>query len=92
MSSKATGQEALLIWCKNKAARYGITINDFTSSWSDGLALCALIHWHCPSLLDWKSIEDSLPYQRTSLASMAAEIIGNSSERWVIHPVYYYFY
>lgn len=39
----------------------GIDVTDFTTSWSDGLALCALIHYHCPSVIDWKSLEEALP-------------------------------
>eukprot|EP00026_Physarum_polycephalum_P002538 Phypoly_transcript_02545.p1 GENE.Phypoly_transcript_02545~~Phypoly_transcript_02545.p1 ORF type:complete len:888 (+),score=160.21 Phypoly_transcript_02545:83-2746(+) len=37
-----TPKAALLAWCRKRLQPYGITVNDFDSSWQDGRALCAL--------------------------------------------------
>ena len=41
----------LLQWANTHIHGYGIRVNDLTTSWSDGLALCALIHRFHPELM-----------------------------------------
>jgi len=48
----------LLQWCKNRTQGYeGVDVSNFTKSWADGLAFCALVHSYAPHLVDY----DSLP-------------------------------
>ncbi|XP_068623919.1 cytospin-A-like isoform X2 [Battus philenor] len=43
-------RNALLKWCQQKTAGYSnIDITNFSSSWNDGLALCALLHSYAGS-------------------------------------------
>merc|ERR1712020_735602 len=37
--------EAILIWCQCRTRDYGVKIENFTSSWANGVAFCALIHY-----------------------------------------------
>ena len=50
--------EAILIWCQCRTREYdNVNIQDFTSSWADGLAFCALIHNFFPNAFDFRSLK-----------------------------------
>lgn len=71
-------KEGLLLWCQRKTTGYEeVDISNFTKSWQDGLAFCALIHRHRPDLLDYASLpkDDSLTTSahNTKLAFQIAE-------------------
>ncbi|NXG43114.1 MICA1 monooxygenase, partial [Psilopogon haemacephalus] len=56
--------EELLSWCQASTAGYrGVAVTDFTTSWTSGLALCALIHRFHPDLVDFDSIDPRDPIQ-----------------------------
>merc|ERR1712142_385232 len=49
--------EAILIWCQCRTREYDeVNIRDFTQSWANGLAFCALIHVFFPQSFDFKSL------------------------------------
>nr|XP_028589772.1 F-actin-monooxygenase MICAL1-like [Podarcis muralis]XP_028589773.1 F-actin-monooxygenase MICAL1-like [Podarcis muralis]XP_028589775.1 F-actin-monooxygenase MICAL1-like [Podarcis muralis]XP_028589776.1 F-actin-monooxygenase MICAL1-like [Podarcis muralis] len=66
--------EELLSWCQTNTANYhGIKVEDFTSSWKSGLALCALIHHFRPDLLDVNALNQNDPIGNNQLALDVAE-------------------
>ncbi|KAI0736326.1 actinin-like protein [Fomitopsis betulina] len=73
-----SAKEGLLLWCQRKTAPYKeVDVQDFTLSWSDGLALCALIHVHRPDLLDYDKLDKSDRHGNTRLAfQVAADHLG----------------
>uniref|UniRef100_A0A6P4F2G1 Dystonin isoform X34 n=1 Tax=Drosophila rhopaloa TaxID=1041015 RepID=A0A6P4F2G1_DRORH len=64
-----SAREALLRWARRSTARYpGVRVNDFTSSWRDGLAFSALVHRNRPDLLDWRKARNDRPRERLETA------------------------
>ncbi|XP_043072289.1 dystonin isoform X9 [Drosophila grimshawi] len=64
-----SAREALLRWARRSTARYpGVRVNDFTSSWRDGLAFSALVHRNRPDLLDWRKARNDRPLDRLETA------------------------
>lgn len=82
-------RNALLKWCQEQTKGYaGIDITNFSSSWNDGLAFCALLHAHLPAHIPYDSLQQQLAAatdQKTKatlqaknfrLAFAAAESVG----------------
>lgn len=69
-----TAKDALLRWAKKSTTKYpGVRINDFTSSWRDGLAFNAIIHRNRPDLIDWRNIKSRQVRDRLENAFHVAE-------------------
>uniref|UniRef100_W8AEP3 Dystonin n=1 Tax=Ceratitis capitata TaxID=7213 RepID=W8AEP3_CERCA len=64
-----SAREALLRWARRSTLRYpGVRVNDFTTSWRDGLAFSALVHRNRPDLLDWRKARSDRPRERLEQA------------------------
>ncbi|XP_042267116.1 protein-methionine sulfoxide oxidase mical2b isoform X2 [Thunnus maccoyii] len=64
----------LLTWCQRQTQGYrGVSITNLTSSWRNGLALCALIHRQRPELIDYDSLNEEDVAGNNQLAFDVAE-------------------
>ncbi|XP_077093846.1 smoothelin-like 1 [Siphateles boraxobius] len=78
MAGGASIKQKILNWCRNKTQKYeGVCIENFSSSWSDGLAFCALVHRFFPSAFDFSSLKASEREKNFSLAFSTAESLAD---------------
>ncbi|UKZ77734.1 hypothetical protein TrVFT333_005458 [Trichoderma virens FT-333] len=73
-----SAKEGLLLWCQRKTACYDeVEVRDFSSSWNNGLAFCALLDIHRPDLIDFDTLDKSDHRGNMQLAfDIAYEEIG----------------
>ncbi|GLH01672.1 Cytospin-A, partial [Gryllus bimaculatus] len=70
-------RNALLKWCQHKTVGYrNIDITNFSSSWNDGLALCALLHSYLPDRVPYDTLSPSEKRRNFTIAFAAAESVG----------------
>ncbi|XP_060742014.1 F-actin-monooxygenase MICAL2 isoform X8 [Tachysurus vachellii] len=64
----------LLTWCQKQTEGYrGVTVTDLNSSWTSGLAFCALIHRFRAHLIDYDSLNEEDSVKNVQLAFDTAE-------------------
>ncbi|XP_027888650.1 smoothelin isoform X7 [Xiphophorus couchianus] len=69
-----TIKQMLLDWCRAKTRSYEhVDIQNFSSSWSNGMAFCALVHNFFPDAFDYDSLSPSNRRQNFEVAFSAAE-------------------
>lgn len=72
-----SAKEGLLLWCQKKTAGYrDVKVENFHTSFQDGLAFCALIHRHRPDLLDFDALDKANAAHNLQLAFDTAEKLG----------------
>ncbi|KAJ1074077.1 hypothetical protein K5549_015576 [Capra hircus] len=73
-------RNALLKWCQKKTEGYqNIDITNFSSSWNDGLAFCALLHTYLPAHIPYQELSSQDKRRNFTLAFQAAESVGIKS-------------
>ncbi|MCI4394347.1 hypothetical protein PGIGA_G00167550 [Pangasianodon gigas] len=74
-TSSASGIKQLLLeWCRSKTIGYQhIDIHNFSSSWSDGMAFCALVHSFFPNEFDYNELNPAHHKHNLDLAFTTAE-------------------
>ncbi|KAK2911374.1 hypothetical protein Q8A67_003507 [Cirrhinus molitorella] len=71
-------KQMLLDWCRSKTRSYeNVDIQNFSSSWSDGMAFCALVHNFFPEAFDYASLSPANRRQNFEVAFSTAEAYAN---------------
>ncbi|XP_031630127.1 cytospin-A, partial [Contarinia nasturtii] len=70
-------RNALLKWCQNKTVGYrNIDITNFSSSWNDGLAFCAILHSYLKDKIPYDTLGPHDKRRNFTIAFQAAESVG----------------
>ncbi|KAF1384768.1 hypothetical protein PFLUV_G00123580 [Perca fluviatilis] len=78
VATGASIKQKMLQWCRNKTRNYeGVNIENFSSSWCDGLAFCALIHRFFPDAFDYSSLNPNEREKNFTLAFQTAESMAD---------------
>lgn len=57
LGGRPNASQSLLVWCREVTKNYrGVKITNFTTSWRNGLAFCALLHHFRPDFIDYKAL------------------------------------
>lgn len=68
-SSAISGiEKSLKAWCCKFTERHGLKVNDFTSSWNDGLAFLYILHETIPHKFDLQAAKKLHPLARLKMA------------------------
>ncbi|KAG8188857.1 hypothetical protein JTE90_004665 [Oedothorax gibbosus] len=74
MRSASDIKDMLLHWCKSKTREYEqVEITNFSTSWNDGMAFCALIHHFYPDAFDFQALNPKNRRYNFDLAFRTAE-------------------
>ncbi|XP_040917457.1 cytospin-A isoform X2 [Toxotes jaculatrix] len=70
-------RNSLLRWCQSRTQGYkNIDITNFSSSWADGLAFCAVYHTYLPSHIPYSALTPENKRENLSLAFKTGETVG----------------
>ncbi|KAJ1372301.1 hypothetical protein KIN20_034422, partial [Parelaphostrongylus tenuis] len=66
-------KDALLRWVQNRLQEYpNVSVTNFSSSWADGMAFCALIHRFAPDSFEFEKLDPKNRRQNFELAFRVA--------------------
>ncbi|XP_011358083.1 smoothelin-like protein 2 isoform X4 [Pteropus medius] len=78
VASASSIKQILLEWCRNKTLGYQhVDLQNFSSSWSDGMAFCALVHSFFPDAFDYSALSPTQRKKNFELAFTMAEKLAN---------------
>lgn len=72
--TQSSAKEMLLIWAQQRVNDYpNVNVTNFSTSWNDGLAFCALLHYYYPEAFDFSKLDPEQRRYNFTLAFKAAE-------------------
>jgi len=72
--SPSSAKEVILSWVQERVNTYpNLNVTNFSSSWNDGMAFCALIHYYYPEAFEYDKLEKENRRYNFDLAFRAAE-------------------
>ncbi|NXN95335.1 SMTL2 protein, partial [Rhinopomastus cyanomelas] len=78
VASASSIKQILLDWCRSKTVGYQhVDLQNFSSSWNDGMAFCALVHSFFPEAFDYSKLDPTHRKQNFELAFTTAEKLAH---------------
>ncbi|XP_063155426.1 smoothelin-like protein 2 [Candoia aspera] len=78
VASASSIKQILLDWCRSKTIGYKhLDLQNFSSSWSDGMAFCALVHSFFPEAFEYHTLDPTKRKENFELAFTTAEKMAN---------------
>lgn len=72
--SPSSAKEVILSWVQERTNTYpNLNVTNFSSSWNDGMAFCALIHYYYPEAFDYDKLNPKNRRHNFDLAFRMAE-------------------
>lgn len=72
--SPSSAKEVILSWVQERTNTYpNINVTNFSTSWNDGMAFCALIHYYYPEAFDFEKLDPKNKKYNFDLAFKTAE-------------------
>ena len=65
--------ESAVYYCFSLSLSQNVEVNDFSNSWANGLALCAVLHSFMPDSIPFDDLTPSNRRQNFTVALQAAE-------------------
>ncbi|CAF2048094.1 unnamed protein product [Rotaria magnacalcarata] len=76
-TNPASIKERLLGWCQQVTRGYNnVNVTNFSSSWADGMAFCALVHHYLPNSINFDALNPKDRRKNFEIAFKAAEDNG----------------
>ncbi|XP_048476713.1 smoothelin-like protein 1 [Rhincodon typus] len=80
-SGGSSVKQKLLEWCRQKTRGYQhVDIQNFSTSWNDGMAFCALVHKFFPDSFDYSTLAPKNRRQNFELAFSMAETLVDCAQ------------
>ncbi|XP_067834850.1 smoothelin-like protein 1, partial [Heptranchias perlo] len=81
VSGGSSVKQMLLDWCRTNTRNYKyVDIHNFSSSWSDGMAFCALVHKFFPDSFDYSTLSPKNRKANFELAFNTAEMSADCTQ------------
>ncbi|EMP41091.1 Smoothelin-like protein 2 [Chelonia mydas] len=78
VASASSIKQILLDWCRSKTIGYKhLDLQNFSSSWNDGMAFCALVHSFFPEAFDYNALDPANRKRNFELAFTMAEKLAH---------------
>lgn len=72
--SPSSAKEVILSWVQERTNTYpNLNVTNFSTSWNDGMAFCALIHYYYPEAFDYEKLDPKNRKYNFDLAFRTAE-------------------
>jgi hypothetical protein len=66
--------DGLKDWCGRQVIGYGLTVDNFSTAFNDGLVLCAILHRYFPADIPWKKLSGDTPAARAKNFELAFSV------------------